>query len=96
MSSSYYWKLGRSFIKKKYLNTKFHNNFRIHAQGNAAKMNNHPDGRAIMFEGQTYSKKKIADFIVTLSAFEDVLKIVALFEGNCVIYNYNLKLPQWD
>ncbi|XP_033303420.1 probable DNA mismatch repair protein Msh6 [Bombus bifarius] len=53
---------------------------KIHAQGNAAKMNNHPDGRAIMFEGQTYSKKKIADFIVTLSAFEDVLKIVALFE----------------
>ncbi|XP_060820764.1 probable DNA mismatch repair protein Msh6 [Bombus pascuorum] len=53
---------------------------KIHAQGNAAKMNNHPDGRAIMFEGQTYSKKKIADFIVTLSAFEDVLKIVALFK----------------
>lgn len=46
-------------------------------------MNNHPDGRAIMFEGQTYSKKKILDFTTTLSAFEDVLKIIALFEGNC-------------
>lgn len=53
---------------------------KIHAQGNAAKMNNHPDGRAIMFEGQTYSKKKIINFTATLSAFEDVLKIVALFE----------------
>ncbi|XP_076766173.1 DNA mismatch repair protein Msh6 [Xylocopa sonorina] len=54
---------------------------KIHAQGNPAKMNNHPDGRAIMFEGHTYSKKKIVDFTTTLSAFEDVLKIVALFEG---------------
>nr|XP_033324145.1 probable DNA mismatch repair protein Msh6 [Megalopta genalis] len=53
---------------------------KIHALGNPAKMNNHPDGRAIMFEGHTYSKKRILDFTTTLSSFEDVLKIVALFE----------------
>lgn len=61
-------------------------NVRIHAQGNPAKMNNHPDGRAIMFEGQTYSKRKIVDFITTLNGFEDVLKIVALFKGNYTTY----------
>lgn len=53
---------------------------KIHALGNPAKMKNHPDGRAIMFEGPTYSKKKIVDFITTLNGFEDVLKVVALFE----------------
>lgn len=35
-----------------------------------------------MFEGQTYSKKRIIDFITTLNGFEDVLKVIALFEGN--------------
>ncbi|XP_076238982.1 DNA mismatch repair protein Msh6 isoform X2 [Calliopsis andreniformis] len=53
---------------------------KIHALGNPARMNNHPDGRAIMFEGPTYSRKKIVDFITTLNGFEDVLKVVALFE----------------
>ncbi|XP_003699487.2 DNA mismatch repair protein Msh6 [Megachile rotundata] len=53
---------------------------KIHAQGNAARLNNHPDGRAIMFEGQTYSKRKILDFTTTLNGFEEALKIVALFE----------------
>lgn len=52
---------------------------KIHAQGNYAKMHNHPDGRAIMFEGPTYSKRKIADFITVLEGFEQVLNIVQLF-----------------
>lgn len=58
---------------------------KIHAHGNLARMTNHPDGRAIMFEGPTYSKKKIVDFITTLSGFEDVLKLIALFEGKAVL-----------
>ncbi|KOC69993.1 putative DNA mismatch repair protein Msh6 [Habropoda laboriosa] len=53
---------------------------KIHAHGNAARLNNHPDGRAIMFEGKTYSKRKILDFTNTLNGFEEVLKVVALFE----------------
>ncbi|CAK9830154.1 Probable DNA mismatch repair protein Msh6 [Anthophora retusa] len=53
---------------------------KIHAHGNPAKLNNHPDGRAIMFEGKTYSKRKILDFTTTLAGFEEVLKVVALFE----------------
>ncbi|XP_043250330.1 probable DNA mismatch repair protein Msh6 [Colletes gigas] len=53
---------------------------KIHGHGNLARMNNHPDGRAIMFEGKTYSKRKILDFTNILDGFEDVLKVVALFE----------------
>ncbi|XP_015590285.1 probable DNA mismatch repair protein Msh6 [Cephus cinctus] len=53
---------------------------KIHAEGNAAKMRNHPDGRAIMFEGKTYSKRKILDFTTTLDGFEKVLDIIALFD----------------
>lgn len=52
---------------------------KIHAQGNAARLWNHPDGRAIMFEGQTYSKRKIADFITTLDGFEKMLELIDLF-----------------
>lgn len=53
---------------------------KIHAQGNAARMKNHPDGRAIMFEGPTYSKRIIVEFTTTLARFEEVLKFVELFD----------------
>lgn len=62
----------------------FHN--RIHAQGNAAKMKNHPDGRAIMFEGPTYSKRVIVDFTTTLAKFEEVLKFIELFDGMPILF----------
>ncbi|KAI4503557.1 hypothetical protein M0802_000960 [Mischocyttarus mexicanus] len=51
---------------------------KIHALGNKAKLWNHPEGRAIMFEGQTYSKRKIMDFTTTLDGFEKVLEIINL------------------
>lgn len=44
-------------------------------------MKNHPDGRAIMFEGPTYSKRIIVDFTTTLAKFEEVLKFIELFDG---------------
>lgn len=47
-------------------------------------MKNHPDGRAIMFEGPTYSKRVIIDFTTTLAKFEDVLKFIELFDGMSV------------
>lgn len=56
---------------------------RIHAQGNSAKLKNHPDGRAIMFEGPVYSKRVILDFTTTLAKFEEVLKFIELFDGTC-------------
>ncbi|XP_018403551.1 PREDICTED: probable DNA mismatch repair protein Msh6 [Cyphomyrmex costatus] len=53
---------------------------KIHAQGNVARIKNHPDGRAIMFEGPTYSKRVIVDFTMTLAKFEEVLKFIELFD----------------
>jgi len=44
-------------------------------------MKNHPDGRAIMFEGPTYSKRVIVDFTTILAKFEEVLKFIELFDG---------------
>ncbi|XP_058798739.1 probable DNA mismatch repair protein Msh6 [Phymastichus coffea] len=52
---------------------------KIHAQGNAAKLRNHPDGRAILFDKDVYSKRIISDFITTLNGIEELLKIVELF-----------------
>lgn len=63
------------------MDARFYCSDRIHAQGNAARMKNHPDGRAIMFEGPTYSKRVILDFTTTLAKFEEVLKFVELFDS---------------
>jgi hypothetical protein len=62
--------------------------FRIHAQGNAAKMKNHPEGRAIMFEGPVYSKRVIMNFTTTLAKFEEVLKFIELFDGTRILFLY--------
>ncbi|XP_036147263.1 probable DNA mismatch repair protein Msh6 isoform X2 [Monomorium pharaonis] len=71
---------------------------KIHAQGNAAKMKNHPDGRAIMFEGPTYSKRVIADFTTTLAKFEEVLKFIELFDDfeSSLITRYTRYEPNGD
>lgn len=53
----------------------------IHSFGNAERMKNHPDGRAILYEEQTYSKKKIQDFICTLRGFKALTQLPALFAG---------------
>lgn len=49
-------------------------------------MKNHPDGRAIMFEGPTYSKRVIIDFTTTLAKFEEVLKFIELFDGMPILF----------
>ncbi|THK32980.1 probable DNA mismatch repair protein Msh6 [Diachasma alloeum] len=53
---------------------------KIYTHGSAQKMKNHPDGRAFMFESQTYSKKKISDFTTALEGFENAVKIASRFE----------------
>lgn len=40
---------------------------KIHQLGNVGK--NHPESRAIMYENDTYSKKKVEDFLTILSGF---------------------------
>lgn len=49
-------------------------------------MKDHPDGRAIMFEGQRYSKRIILDFTMTLAKFEEVLKFIELFNGVLILF----------
>ncbi|XP_001661901.2 probable DNA mismatch repair protein Msh6 [Aedes aegypti] len=51
----------------------------IHTFGNAERSKNHPDGRAILYEEQTYGKKKIQDFINTLKGFGTLTKLPELF-----------------
>ena len=63
--------------------------YRIHAQGNAARMKNHPDGRAIFFDSSIYSKRKINDFISALNGYEELLKIIALFKGINTNFSHN-------
>ncbi|XP_063984742.1 probable DNA mismatch repair protein Msh6 isoform X2 [Diachasmimorpha longicaudata] len=53
---------------------------KIHTHGSAQKLKNHPDGRAFMFESQTYSKKKILDFTTALDGFQSSMKIASMFE----------------
>lgn len=55
---------------------------KIHVQGNAKRSKNHPDSRAIFFDAQVYSKKKITDFISVLKGFEDSNNIIEQFQKN--------------
>ncbi|XP_045216870.2 DNA mismatch repair protein Msh6-like isoform X2 [Mercenaria mercenaria] len=55
---------------------------RIHTLG-TAKSKKHPDGRAILYEEVTYSKRKIEDFLATLDGFKVAAKIAQKF-GNAV------------
>jgi DNA mismatch repair protein MSH6 len=54
---------------------------RIHSNGLKKKgPNSHPDTRAILFEDQIYSSRKIKDFIDVLAGFETILKVDAIFQ----------------
>lgn len=49
--------------------------------GSTSRVKDHPDGRAIFYEETTYSKRKIADFIVVLEGFKASLKIAEVFSA---------------
>uniref|UniRef100_A0A1Y1KHQ2 DNA mismatch repair protein n=1 Tax=Photinus pyralis TaxID=7054 RepID=A0A1Y1KHQ2_PHOPY len=53
---------------------------KIHTFGNRF-LTNHPDSRAILYENNTYSKRKILDLINTIQGFEKAQEIMGLFEG---------------
>ncbi|CAG0893054.1 unnamed protein product [Darwinula stevensoni] len=48
---------------------------RIHTQGHGKRSQDHPDSRAILFEAQIYSKRKITDFISALNGFKVAAEI---------------------
>lgn len=47
---------------------------KIHQLGNVPK--DHPDGRAVMYENDTYSKRKVEDFITLLNGFDSAAKLL--------------------
>ena len=60
---------------------------RVHSNGIKKKglgAEDHPDGRAVMYEMPTYNSRKIRDFSDVLTGFESVLKVIALFEDSKV------------
>ena len=52
---------------------------RIHTLGSLRRSQTHPDSRAVMFEAGTYNKRKIDDFLSTLSGFRSAQEIARLF-----------------
>lgn len=51
---------------------------KIHAFGNYVRSRTHPDSRAIFYEENIYSKRKIIDFLTTLEAVQKCCDIVKL------------------
>ncbi|TNN50390.1 DNA mismatch repair protein Msh6 [Liparis tanakae] len=50
---------------------------KIHSIGTPLKGQDHPDGRAVLYEEVTYSKRKIADFLSALEGFKTMQEVVA-------------------
>lgn len=61
---------------------------KIHQIGNVNK--NHPDARAIMYEQDTYSKRKIEDFITILNGFSTAAKLLNSLKESCTKLKSNL------
>lgn len=61
---------------------------KIHQLGNVNK--NHPESRAIMYENDTYSKKKVEDFITILNGFSIATKLLNNLKEYCPKFKSNL------
>ena len=49
---------------------------KIHTSGDVKRSKSHPDSRAVMFEGQIYSKRKIMDLITCLDGLKKLMEIM--------------------
>ena len=58
---------------------------KIHSQGSSLKAKNHPDSRAVFFDGHIYSKKKITDFLLTLEGFRAAQKVEEYFRDTTIV-----------
>ena len=61
---------------------------KIHQLGNVNK--NHPDSRAIMYENDTYSKRKVEDFILIMNGFSTVTKLLQGLKEHCSSFKSKL------
>lgn len=55
---------------------------KIHSQGSSLRARSHPDSRAVFFDAPIYSKKRIADFLLTLDGFRAAQKVQEYFAGS--------------
>eukprot|EP00088_Acartia_fossae_P070151 TRINITY_DN931_c0_g1_i2.p1 TRINITY_DN931_c0_g1~~TRINITY_DN931_c0_g1_i2.p1 ORF type:complete len:1250 (+),score=371.12 TRINITY_DN931_c0_g1_i2:534-3752(+) len=55
---------------------------KIHTAGDAKRSKSHPDSRAVMFENDVYSKRKIMDLLLSLDGFKRCMEIARLFQGD--------------
>ncbi|RWS13405.1 DNA mismatch repair protein Msh6-like protein, partial [Dinothrombium tinctorium] len=62
----------------------------IHSQGSYRRNKDHPDARAVMFEADKYSKRKINDFLSTLKGFRKAHQIVEMFSQ--LLFNFKSDL----
>lgn len=57
---------------------------KIHTLGLKYRAEEHPDGRAVMFEALRYNRRKINDLLITLAGFERVLELQQLYRKQCL------------
>lgn len=74
-----------------YVCIKFFSNTRIHTYGNKFCVTDHPDGRAVLYESKTYSKRKIIDLLKTLRGFETSQEINSIFNGYLFSHHFFLE-----
>lgn len=55
---------------------------RIHSLGSVRRSQDHPDSRAVFYNEETYSKKKIGDLISALDGFTKASQVVELLQAN--------------
>ncbi|CAJ0960602.1 unnamed protein product, partial [Mesorhabditis belari] len=53
---------------------------KIHTLGLKYRAEEHPDARAVMFEGPKYNRRKIKDLLVTLRGFETTRRLVDVYD----------------
>lgn len=53
---------------------------KIHTAGDMKRNQSHPDSRAVMFDGNVYSKRKIMDLLICLDGFKKSMEIMSLLQ----------------
>ncbi|CEF66240.1 Probable DNA mismatch repair protein Msh6 [Strongyloides ratti] len=56
-----------------------------HANASKYRKENHPDGRAIMFEGKMYDRRKISDFVAMIKGFGTILDVVDTLKSSGIL-----------
>ena len=67
---------------------------KIHTAGDVKRSQSHPDSRAVMFEGNVYSKRKIMDLLLCLDGFKKAMEIVQIFQVTALL-SFKIKLVCW-